>query len=1819
MVNFNSTIFRTITDEATGANKSIGLFGKSLTELKGILSSVKTNGLFKTSIISDTDIQCIKDYNTLIEGGTPHLEAMEQATKGASSATAQMIKNANGNTIALNQMTLGAKATSVAMKALSIAGNMLLMWAISEGISLVVKGLDKLIITASEAKEASDNFMSSLKSMRDDFSKNSKTISSLNDRYKELAQGVDKMGNNISLTSSEYEEYKDIISQVSDMLPDMNTYYDSQGNKIGFVTGKLKDLNDEYDKYQKRTAQDFLVNGNENGKTVDDMIKQFNRTNGTSEDNVQGNNSGYWGGVAAYWGNLFGQNNADDRYSTQAQIDVLQAIYDVGEEAFVDRYTDWARQIENFANPFGEQYTFDTDILTMLGENGFFKETDPEKLVEIYEDIPNKIAELSSKIDAELENLRYVLSQYLYNNDDYYNLTDEQQTIVSGFISNLDEGTMRALGILDEDDHVVKEKLNSFTDDIVSIFKNNPDISQALSDIMNFDVSSFDGSINEADKYIQDLLEKISKKFNIDKDSLSKMFGFDTILSDFEANKKKLEKSLNIEYVDKYGVPVSNQRAVNSFLNSLSVGDLTIAAELDITTNPTDIQSELDRLAEGGNVNLKVRPKVSAEDMKKAGWEEFDGDYATLYSSTFGNYDNSIYMNFTPILPNGKVLTPEQFETYCNQVVNGEREDDLKLKIGADFSSLEEAENAAIEAHQWSALQIAVDKKDSQGVLDVLQEMIDKKKELENPVNFSDIFDMGTDDVPSRLKQLSTELDNIQKAYSTLKDALDTYSKSGVITIDQFQSILDLGGQFFDYLLDEEGNLRTDTEAMRELAAARLLNMKYQAQQAAIDNLNNIKNDSDANLLLASTNYELADSYNYLIQKQLEAAKLALQIKVANGELSQGLANKAINKTVEDIKKLDDITNVVSLGDTSMKGDSDSSKSKSSSNSEKELDFFEYRIKEYEEAIDSLETHLDNLRGSKAKNIVIDDIIKVQSLKQSDLQKAIDMYRSQADELFNKIPQEYREASKNGALAVVDFVEASSDENDTIAETIEKYRDLTEKVADYETEIEELNKTLRELQKQKFDNIVDDFEKLLDVISASTDKLNDLIDLQEKQYGTSSAKFYEELIAQEKERLRLLNEEKSTLQSQMDLAIRSGAIKYGSDEWNEMTKSIQDVNSSIIESTGSLEEFQDAINELHWENFNEFIEQTQGVGDELNNLADLLSREDLFKTQKAGNASELAGIFNISKDSDELDFGATEWTDEGITAIGAYAQAMQTAQYNAEQFSEQLSQLDKDYANGKYSLEEYNEKRDELLDGQWQEIDNYNTAKDAMKDLYDNYIDAQIDAIDKEVEAYSKLIEKQKDYYQRLLDENDAQKELLESKKSLTDINAQILAMSGDTSDAGIAKRLKLEQQLSDTKQDYDNKVYKQNITNLQNSLDDEYERFSQNKEKQKTELEESKNDSEKIIKELTDFAIQNADIVLKTITTTSQNYGIKISDAVTKPWTNGKTALARYDSTMASKSSSLRNQLETIKIKTYEVQTQADITASSLINTFGVSSAHLQGELTSVSNGLQTDIDKANGLYSQFGDLFSANGLDTSGLVGKINGIAGAVDGVSNSVITLKDYLDGLDGTDVDINLNYNTNTPTLDTSEVFYDGSEMQKTFKNLGLQKSNTNESKKDYYLLSPNGSIIDLGNITQAQAEAKLAQFNKGKLPAAQYKLQAYATGGTITDKDGLNISPLSNGDNKLVAVKPGEGILTPVQNEAWQNLSKIAPQLNTYFNDIVKIPNLPEIKRPTNTINYTGGDIIVQGNLDNVTMKQVENTVNKQINYALDKFTRAALL
>ena len=102
----------------------------------------------------------------------------------------------------------------------------------------------------------------------------------------------------------------------------------------------------------------------------------------------------------------------------------------------------------------------------------------------------------------------------------------------------------------------------------------------------------------------------------------------------------------------------------------------------------------------GGNVNLLNRPKVSAEAMRKAGYLDFNGDYATVYTHGFSNRDNTKYANFTPIMANGRVLSPEHLQNYAESVLNGREKDYLGLQIGKEFNNQIAADKAAERIHE---------------------------------------------------------------------------------------------------------------------------------------------------------------------------------------------------------------------------------------------------------------------------------------------------------------------------------------------------------------------------------------------------------------------------------------------------------------------------------------------------------------------------------------------------------------------------------------------------------------------------------------------------------------------------------------------------------------------------------------------------------------------------------------------------------------------------------------------------------------------------------------------------------------------------------------------------------------------------------------------------------------------------------------------------------------------------------------------------------------------------------------------------------------
>ena len=224
-------IFKTQTDDfgriTTGINKDL----KS--SFKGML-----NGDFfkKQSLFSDSDINAIKAYNAEINRCVTSQTAFYRTMQNASVEAQNVVAAANGNTVALNNLTRASKAAELGMKALSMAGNMLLMWGVSEILSLIIDGAESLTNSTKKLEE----------------------------EYDKLSEKVSKNNSRLENINSTLEDNKSKIKEILDL--DNPTYVDEQ------ELAKLKEEN-KYLTMRKELLED--ENTTTNKKQIKNLQQQF--------------------------------------------------------------------------------------------------------------------------------------------------------------------------------------------------------------------------------------------------------------------------------------------------------------------------------------------------------------------------------------------------------------------------------------------------------------------------------------------------------------------------------------------------------------------------------------------------------------------------------------------------------------------------------------------------------------------------------------------------------------------------------------------------------------------------------------------------------------------------------------------------------------------------------------------------------------------------------------------------------------------------------------------------------------------------------------------------------------------------------------------------------------------------------------------------------------------------------------------------------------------------------------------------------------------------------------------------------------------------------------------------------------------------------------------------------------------------------------------------------------------------------------------------------------------------------------------------------
>lgn len=574
------------------------------------------------------------------------------------------------------------------------------------------------------------------------------------------------------------------------------------------------------------------------------------------------------------------------------------------------------------------------------------------------------------------------------------------------------------------------------------------------------------------------------------------------------------------------------------------------------------------------------------------------------------------------------------------------------------------------------------------------------------------------------------------------------------------------------------------------------------------------------------------------------------------------------------------------------------------------IDFIEYRLEEIENIITNatnrLENFLDDTSQTREKNSLYEDLVNAEKQKASTYFSAAATYNKKAAQLLSEVPVEYQEMAKNGAIAIKDFIGESEGE---IADAIEEYRTWSTKADDAENNYLASIAEISAKRLEQLKDIADDFENIAGLTEQHSNLIQAEMDLLEESGKRLSENFYKELMKDSQKQISDLNNKRASLQDILDQSVKSGDVQVGSDDWYEMVNAIFDVDDAILECKKDIEGFQNSINDLYWDNLDKLIDRIDNVD------------------------SELSHLYNLVSDEEKVVDDAGNWTKDGVTALGLLAQQLEVANFKVEQYGEAIAHLEKDYAAGLYSTDEYNEKLAELKENQWGAIEAQESAKKSLIDLNKTRIQAVKDGMQKEIDAYSKLIDRKKEELNLQKESHDFSKQVAEQQKNIADIEKRLAVISGDNSASAIAQKKKLQAELAQAKEELEELYYDHSVEKQQDALDKQLEDYQNNKQNEMDALDESLKNEDQIIQDSYTTIAANTELLAQNLSDIAGKYGITLSDSVTKPWLDGADAIGTYQGQLDTSMSAFTEQLKLLKQELIDLQVEADKTANSIIN----------------------------------------------------------------------------------------------------------------------------------------------------------------------------------------------------------------------------------------------------------------------------------------------
>lgn len=546
---------------------------------------------------------------------------------------------------------------------------------------------------------------------------------------------------------------------------------------------------------------------------------------------------------------------------------------------------------------------------------------------------------------------------------------------------------------------------------------------------------------------------------------------------------------------------------------------------------------------------------------------------------------------------------------------------------------------------------------------------------------------------------------------------------------------------------------------------------------------------------------------------------------------------------------------------------------------EKEADIRQSEIKKEQYKQDKKQAHLDRFNNTSEAYDNLANVYQGNYDNAEYYKKYADLYgisipKEILDYQTNQLEQQVQVTLNKKAELERQLAEAIASGDIQVGdsqwlEMVNAINDCTSAANEFQYQIAEVAQEINALSVEKFNDIKDAFSNVNDVFSDRQSYIEEYMNYLEALGITVPAEMYEELIANEEQRQASNMASLESLRSQL-AEMEANGYTAEDDEWVQAQADIRALEKEVLASETAMAQWNKTIQEMSFEKFDEFLKRIQDVCDELENVYGLISDEDVA-----------------------LEDGS--WTEEGIMSLGLMTQKMAIAKEQAAEYAKEIEKLEEEYQKGTMSEQDYYNRLMELKDGQWESINAYKDAKDAIIDINEARIDMIEQGIQKEIDAYTKLIDLKKKELDAERDLYNFRKDIKSQTKDIATLERKIAAMSGSTDAATIAQRSKLEAQLREARESLNDTYYDHAMDSQSNAYDDELDSYTKSKEDYVKQLREALKDVEKIVADSMAQVLVNADSVLTGLNNVSSEYGVTLSDYLMLPWQNAALQATAY------------------------------------------------------------------------------------------------------------------------------------------------------------------------------------------------------------------------------------------------------------------------------------------------------------------------------------